>query len=63
MHLENDRWLLDFDDTTGRPYGYLLLDDYFVSEKDERILKEIISGQRLTVFCCEKDNLKKLRHQ
>jgi len=58
MHPGHARWLLyAFDDATGRPYGYRLLDNYPESDLDECVLTDILPGQRLTAYCCRKDSI------
>lgn len=63
MQPGNARWLLvAFDDATSRPYGYLLLEHYPESDPDLRVLIDILPSQRLTIYCCCKNYIKKLRN-
>ena len=51
MHPGNSGWLCAaFKDATCKPYGYLVLDHHPTSKDDERVLTNILPGERLTVY-------------
>ena len=45
------RWLLDvFNDDTNRPFGYIVLDHHPTSQRDMRVLPNILPGKNLTIY-------------
>ena len=51
MHPSDDRWLLDaFINATNKPFGYLVLDHHSTSQRDMRVLTNILPGKGLTVY-------------
>jgi hypothetical protein len=53
MHPGNAKWLIEaFDDATSRPYGYLVLDHHPESDKDKRVVTQILPGENLTLYSC-----------
>ena len=58
MHPGNSKWFLDaFADATSRPYGYLVLDNHPRSDEDQRVLTNILNGNRLTYYTCAKHGI------
>ena len=51
MHPNNARWLLDaFEDATKEPYGYLVLHHHPKSNRDMRVITNILPNQKLTAY-------------
>jgi len=51
MHPHNGGWLLEaFDDAPKEPYGYLVLDHHPKSNREMRVLSNILPGNHLTVY-------------
>jgi hypothetical protein len=55
MEPSNSKWVIQaYEDTTSRPYGYLVLDHHPDSNQDERVLTNIFPGEYLTVYSYKK---------
>ena len=51
MHPGDAMWLIDaFNDATKEPFGYLVLDHHPTSQRDMRVLTNILPGKGLTVY-------------